>query len=142
MTFQPLGQPGLPASFALPTYRPDRLTHILLGDYAAVIEAINRMVGAQVLRWQSLPEGKSRGVDRAHPHRAQRRIHQRDDPSPGHPRRLAALVGKQSAGFAFSEASRSHSPSPSGTPPPAPCGSRLGCGLPVSPSITSHYNLG
>jgi hypothetical protein len=29
--------------FKLPTYQPDRLCHILLGDYAAVVEAINRM---------------------------------------------------------------------------------------------------
>ncbi|PSN13577.1 hypothetical protein C7293_15375 [filamentous cyanobacterium CCT1] len=63
MTFQPLGQRGLPASFALPTYRPDRLTHILLGDYAAVIEAINRM---DVLRYcdrvvwiEPIPTGRS-----------------------------------------------------------------------------------
>ena len=63
MTFQPSGQPNLPASFALPTYRPDRLTHILLGDYAAVIEAINRM---EVLRYcdrvawiEPIPTGRS-----------------------------------------------------------------------------------
>ncbi|WP_017298791.1 hypothetical protein [Nodosilinea nodulosa] len=63
MTFQPLGQPGLPASFALPAHRPDRLTHILLGDYAAVIEAINRM---EVLRYcdrvawiEPIPTGRS-----------------------------------------------------------------------------------
>ncbi|PSN13097.1 hypothetical protein C7271_22885 [filamentous cyanobacterium CCP5] len=30
--------------FNLPTYRPDRLCHILLGDYSALVEAINRMV--------------------------------------------------------------------------------------------------
>ncbi|PSR18067.1 hypothetical protein C8255_09315 [filamentous cyanobacterium CCP3] len=63
MTFQPSGQPNLPASFALPTYRPDRLTHILLGDYAAVIEAINRM---EVVRYcdrvawiEPIPTGRS-----------------------------------------------------------------------------------
>ncbi|PSN11051.1 hypothetical protein C7293_25830 [filamentous cyanobacterium CCT1] len=63
MTFQPLGQPSLPASFALPTYRPDRLTHILLGDYAAVVEAINRM---ELLRYcdrvawiEPIPTGRS-----------------------------------------------------------------------------------
>jgi hypothetical protein len=37
------GEQDLPNTFTLPTYQPDRLTHILLGDYAAVIEAINRM---------------------------------------------------------------------------------------------------
>ena len=63
MTFQPSGQPNLPASFALPTYRPDRLTHILLGDYAAVVEAINRM---EVVRYcdrvawiEPIPTGRS-----------------------------------------------------------------------------------
>ncbi|MFQ4139039.1 hypothetical protein PGN35_022270 [Nodosilinea sp. PGN35] len=40
---QSFGEPNLPTSFALPTYRPDRLTHILLGDYAAVVGAINQM---------------------------------------------------------------------------------------------------
>ncbi|WP_035984403.1 hypothetical protein [Leptolyngbya sp. KIOST-1] len=45
---QSLGEPNLPTSFALPTYRPDRLTHILLSDYAAVMGAINQM---DVLRY-------------------------------------------------------------------------------------------
>ncbi|MEA5447528.1 hypothetical protein VB780_03035 [Leptolyngbya sp. CCNP1308] len=44
----PPGEGNLPATFTLPTYQPDRLTHILVGDYAAVIEAINRM---EVLRY-------------------------------------------------------------------------------------------
>jgi hypothetical protein len=63
MTFQPSGQRGLPTPFALPTYRPDRLTHILLGDYAAVMEAINRM---ELLRYcdrvawiEPIPTGRS-----------------------------------------------------------------------------------
>lgn len=30
-------------SFRLPSYQPDKLCHILLGDYAAVVGAINRM---------------------------------------------------------------------------------------------------
>ena len=33
-----------PASFALPTYRQETLRHILLGDYAALLEAINHMM--------------------------------------------------------------------------------------------------
>ena len=33
-----------PASFALPTYRQETMRHILLGDYAALMEAINYMV--------------------------------------------------------------------------------------------------
>ncbi|PSR16627.1 hypothetical protein C8255_16875 [filamentous cyanobacterium CCP3] len=37
------GEPNLPTSFRLPTYQPDRLCHILLGDYNALVEAINRM---------------------------------------------------------------------------------------------------
>lgn len=45
---QPPGESDLPDTFTLPTYQPDRLTHILLGDYAAIIEAINRM---EVLRY-------------------------------------------------------------------------------------------
>ncbi|PSR18087.1 hypothetical protein C8255_09190 [filamentous cyanobacterium CCP3] len=57
MTFQPSGQPNLPASFALPTYRPDRLTHILLGDYAAVVEAINRMELLRYCVGGACPEG-------------------------------------------------------------------------------------
>jgi hypothetical protein len=40
---QSTGEPNLPTTFSLPTYHPDRLTHILLGDYAAVIGAINQM---------------------------------------------------------------------------------------------------
>lgn len=42
------GEPNLPTSFRLPTYQPDKLCHILLGDYAALVEAINRM---DVLRY-------------------------------------------------------------------------------------------
>lgn len=42
------GEGNLPDTFTLPTYQPDRLTHILVGDYAAVVEAINRM---EVLRY-------------------------------------------------------------------------------------------
>ena len=38
-----IGEPNLPPSFRLPTYQPDKLCHILLGDYAALVEAINRM---------------------------------------------------------------------------------------------------
>ncbi|MGB3311235.1 MAG: hypothetical protein WBG32_19450 [Nodosilinea sp.] len=45
---QPAGESNIPATFTLPTYKPDRLTHILLGDYAALVEAINRM---EVLRY-------------------------------------------------------------------------------------------
>jgi hypothetical protein len=36
------GDLNLSTQFKLPTYHPDRLCHILLGDYAAVVEAINR----------------------------------------------------------------------------------------------------
>ena len=57
MTYQPSGQRALPASFALPTYRPDRLTHILLGDYAAVIEAINRRSVLRYCVGRAYPEG-------------------------------------------------------------------------------------
>jgi hypothetical protein len=42
------GDTPISTNFRLPTYHPDRLCHILLGDYAAVIEAINRM---EVLRY-------------------------------------------------------------------------------------------
>ncbi|MBD2258353.1 hypothetical protein [Pseudanabaena sp. FACHB-2040] len=31
------------SNFRLPSYHPDRLCHILLGDYSAVVRAINRM---------------------------------------------------------------------------------------------------
>ncbi|MBE9136045.1 hypothetical protein IQ254_02310 [Nodosilinea sp. LEGE 07088] len=63
MLNEPLGENDLPSTFTLPTYQPDRLTHILLGDYAAVIEAINRM---EVLRYcarvawiDPIPTGRS-----------------------------------------------------------------------------------
>lgn len=60
---QPPGEGNLPDTFTLPSYQPDRLTHILVGDYAAVIEAINRM---EVLRYcarvawiEPVPTGRS-----------------------------------------------------------------------------------
>ena len=31
------------SNFRLPSYQPEKLCHILLGDYAAVTDAINRM---------------------------------------------------------------------------------------------------
>jgi hypothetical protein len=43
MTYDNPGDLNVSTQFRLPTYHPDRLCHILLGDYAAVIEAINRM---------------------------------------------------------------------------------------------------
>ena len=48
MTYDNPGDLNVSTQFKLPTYHPDRLCHILLGDYAAVIEAINRM---EVLRY-------------------------------------------------------------------------------------------
>jgi hypothetical protein len=48
MTYDTPGDLNVSTQFKLPTYYPDRLCHILLGDYAAVIEAINRM---EVLRY-------------------------------------------------------------------------------------------
>ncbi len=60
---QSTGEPNLPTTFSLPTYHPDRLTHILLGDYAAVVRAINQM---DVLRYcgrvawiDPIPTGRS-----------------------------------------------------------------------------------
>ncbi|MBE9108671.1 hypothetical protein IQ273_04475 [Nodosilinea sp. LEGE 07298] len=57
------GEPNLPPSFRLPTYQPDKLCHILLGDYSALVEAINRM---EVLRYcdrigwiDPIPTGRS-----------------------------------------------------------------------------------
>jgi hypothetical protein len=54
---------NLPSSFTLPTHHRDRITHILIGDYAAIIEAINRM---EVLRYceriawtNPIPTGRS-----------------------------------------------------------------------------------
>ncbi|MFQ4139395.1 hypothetical protein PGN35_024065 [Nodosilinea sp. PGN35] len=54
---------NLPDTFTLPSYQPNRLTHILVGDYAAVLEAINRM---EVLRYcarvawiEPMPTGRS-----------------------------------------------------------------------------------
>ncbi len=60
---QSTGETNLPTTFSLPTYHPDRLTHILLGDYAAVVGAINQM---DVLRYcdrvawiDPIPTGRS-----------------------------------------------------------------------------------
>jgi hypothetical protein len=48
MTYDNPGDLNVSTQFKLPTYHPDRLCHILLGNYAAVIEAIHRM---EVLRY-------------------------------------------------------------------------------------------
>ena len=63
MTYDNPGDRTVSTQFKLPTYHPDRLCHILLGDYAAVIEAINRM---EVLRYceriawvEPIPTGRS-----------------------------------------------------------------------------------
>jgi hypothetical protein len=52
-----------PASFALPTYRQETLRHILLGDYAALMEAINHMVSlgyCDRVAWSApMPTGRS-----------------------------------------------------------------------------------
>jgi hypothetical protein len=52
-----------PASFALPTYRQETLRHILLGDYAALLEAINHMVSlgyCDKIAWSDpIPTGRS-----------------------------------------------------------------------------------
>ena len=37
------GDNTVPTTFNLPTYHPDRLCQILIGDYGAVIDAINQM---------------------------------------------------------------------------------------------------
>ncbi|HEY9879784.1 MAG TPA: hypothetical protein V6D29_15100 [Leptolyngbyaceae cyanobacterium] len=37
------GESNSSPNFQLPSYQPEKLCHILLGDYAAVVEAINRM---------------------------------------------------------------------------------------------------
>ena len=37
------GDDPISTPFQLPSYQPERLVHILLGDYAAVIDAVNRM---------------------------------------------------------------------------------------------------
>jgi hypothetical protein len=72
MTYTNPGDLSVSPRFKLPTYQPDRLCHILLGDYAAVAEAINRM---EVLRYCQ----RIAWVE-PYPHRAQRRVHQRHDP--------------------------------------------------------------
>ena len=43
MPQQNAGEHHLPDSFNLPTYKPEVVRHILLGDRADLIEAINRM---------------------------------------------------------------------------------------------------
>jgi hypothetical protein len=55
------GEPNLPPSFRLPTYQPDKLCHILLGDYAALIDAINRRSVLRYCAWVDLiPTGLRR----------------------------------------------------------------------------------
>ena len=54
------GDRTVSTQFKLPTYHPDPLYHILLGDYAAVIEAINRR---SVLRYC-----QPHRLGRPHPH--------------------------------------------------------------------------
>jgi hypothetical protein len=48
MTMTNPGDLNVSTQFKPPTYKPDRLCHVLLGDYAAVVEAINCM---EVLRY-------------------------------------------------------------------------------------------
>jgi len=52
-----------PAWFTLPTYRQETLRHILLGDYAALMEAINHMVSlgyCDRIVWSApIPTGRS-----------------------------------------------------------------------------------
>lgn len=62
--FQDSSQGDLPpASFTLPTYRQETLRHILLGDYAALMEAINHLVSlgyCDRIAWlDPIPTGRS-----------------------------------------------------------------------------------
>ncbi len=54
---------AVPTSFTLPTYRQETLRHILLGDYAALIEAINHMASlgyCDRVAWSApIPTGRS-----------------------------------------------------------------------------------
>jgi hypothetical protein len=57
------GERTVSTQFKLPTYHPDRLCHILLGDYAAVVEAIRRSVlrYCQCIAWVApIPTGLRR----------------------------------------------------------------------------------
>jgi hypothetical protein len=48
--------------FRLPSYQPDKLCHILLGDYSAVTDAINRMAvmgySDRILWLDPIPTGR------------------------------------------------------------------------------------
>ncbi|PSN16086.1 hypothetical protein C7293_04335 [filamentous cyanobacterium CCT1] len=62
--FQPSDAEGMtPAPFTLPTYRQETLRHILLGDYAALMEAINQMAALRYcdkIAWSDpIPTGRS-----------------------------------------------------------------------------------
>jgi hypothetical protein len=48
---------AVPTSFTLPTYRQETLRHILLGDYAALIAAINHMASLGYCVGEACPEG-------------------------------------------------------------------------------------
>ncbi len=78
MNYEPTGEVNVSTSFKLPTYHRDRLYHILLGDYAALVDAINRMAVAGYcdrVSWmtpvptlstgQKLKKGAERGFDRS-----------------------------------------------------------------------------
>ena len=58
MTYPNPGDLKVSTQFRLPTYQPDRLCHILLGDYAAVVAAINRMEVLHYCVGEACPEGK------------------------------------------------------------------------------------
>ena len=59
----PAGDIDVSTHFQLPSHQPDKLCHILLGDYAAVTAAINRMEAlgyADRLAWlKPIPTGRN-----------------------------------------------------------------------------------
>ncbi|TVQ06755.1 MAG: hypothetical protein EA368_16235 [Leptolyngbya sp. DLM2.Bin27] len=63
MFLEPNAEPPDSAPFTLPTYRQETLRHILLGDYAALLEAINHMAArgyCDPTAWSDpIPTGRS-----------------------------------------------------------------------------------
>ncbi len=62
--FQAFNEGDLPpVSFPLPTYRQETVRHILLGDYGALLEAINQMsalgYGERIAWSDPIPSGRT-----------------------------------------------------------------------------------
>lgn len=57
------GDTPISTNFRLPSHQPEKLVHFLLGDYAAVIDAVNRMAALKYcdrVAWtEPIPTGRN-----------------------------------------------------------------------------------